>query len=70
MIDKVYLWEDKILILFNFVNNTNDNTDFDFENIAKKILDGQYTCSSNKKLGSPKKLSVFRQLLFFLKSDF
>lgn len=55
-VDKVYLWEDRILILFNFITRkkTSDtDADLDVENISKKILDEQFYCSSNKEIGSP-----------------
>lgn len=54
-VDKIYLWEDKILILFNFItrkDKSDNNTDFDIENISKKILDEQFYCSSNTEIGS------------------
>lgn len=54
-VDKVYLWEDKILILFNFITRkktSDNNTNIDVENISKKILDEQFYCSSNKEIGS------------------
>ncbi len=54
-INKIYLWEDKILVLFNFTSNTNIDTDSaaaDIEKITKKIIDEQISCSSIKNFGS------------------
>ena len=52
-INKIYLWDDRVLILYNFTNsdNTSDD-DLDFNNISKKIIDEQYTCSSINISGS------------------
>ena len=54
-INRIYLWEDKILVLFNFTSNTNIDTDSaaaDIEKITKKIIDEQISCSSIKDFGS------------------
>ena len=55
LIKKIYLWEDRILIIYNFSSKTND-TDFDIDieiNNIIKALDKPLSGSSNAHFGSP-----------------